>query len=185
MMLPSIEDAWSENFAGWIPSKTWPGESKPGCRSIPFSDIPPYPSNDREMCVALTAFQRTLDAMIPWTEWAWVVVHTWMKAESVRPRFDHPMVLDLFAPTVPEFWRTDDMAVDPGFESPIQSYTLRVTATDPRVLRLVELVFVDHVDDVLVVESDARFVIAPSNGNISVYTSKFGDLVDDRLSELD
>lgn len=138
-----------------------------------------YPTVDGDMDRLMAGYIDVLTALAPpGAATPLLITHGWPQGEDLPPRRD-----EFLAHLTPgaTYWRTDDLAREPGFRSPVHSYAQQLR-TIWEVMPVVSLFASDGTDDVLIVDDDVRWTVVLRNGGLEVLAAESAVL--DRVADL-
>lgn len=173
---------WTTAWAQRIPSASRLGVlvGDPGRR---LHLLPPghrYPTADGDMDRLMAGYAEVLTALAPsGAATPLLITHGWQRGDDLCPRRD-----EFLAHLTPDatYWRTDDLAREPGFRSLVHSYAQRLSITW-EAMPVVALFASDGTDDVLIADEAFRWTVVLRNGGLDVLTTDrtvldlVGDLV--------
>lgn len=162
--LDGLTDRWTRVWGERIPCASRLGvrHGDPGVtlRLLPVGHD--YPTTDEELRRLMAGHAEALAILAEDSAGTLLITHGWHQHGS--PGRDE--LLASLTPTAIH-WRTDDLAVEPGFRSLVHSFVQRLpTVRD--VMPVVELHAVDSTDDVLILDDGLRWTAVLRNGGLDV-----------------
>lgn len=156
--LVEFDRRWSERWAGLRPVGRELKSARPELRT-PLHTLPGgrrYPADDRELAEILQRHHAILQMLAEGTLIA--VTCSWSESSAPVPRH---WALEQAAPRA-IYWRSDDLATEPGFHS--WQHTFISSAAGQDLDALLTLVALDQTDDVILTDRTLTWLYHPYDG---------------------
>lgn len=171
--IAALDDAWNGSWSGCPPAAHLLRRRFPA-QWVRFHTLPEskrYATSETEHLEILRRHHLLLAELaanaMPAQQVSVAITCSWSATPQPAPRDT------AVAATTPEaeYWRSDDLATDPGFHSWQHHYTSPVRLTDPALDQLLLCVADDMTDGVILTNTACTWVYHPYDGGADVFTS--------------